>query len=161
MSRTPSQQCGHTTPPDRPHIDPVSRSHHPGQQIPLAYHQPYPLYEPRHFVPPDLGYERPALTTPPNPHRLPALGHLPERNADPRYMLSSDHGFMNRQPLPQTLPLRMQHHQQQQHHHHHGPPVADLRGYRGPTSYDERSSPMLSHGGDNVRHQLRTYDVES
>ncbi|OKO91603.1 hypothetical protein PENSUB_13010 [Penicillium subrubescens] len=74
-------------------------------------------------------------------------------------MLSSDHGFMNHQTLPQALPLRIQqpHHQ----HHHHGPAVADPRGYPGPTSYEERSSPMLSHGGNNVRHRLRTYDVES
>jgi hypothetical protein len=63
---------------------------------------------------------------------------------------------MTRQTLPQALPLRIQ-----QHHHHHGPAVADPRGYPGPTSYEERSSPMLSHGGDNVRHRLRTYDVES
>lgn len=66
---------------------------------------------------------------------------------------------MNRQPLPQALPLRIQHHQEQRRHH--GPPVADARGYPGPTSYDERSSSMLSHGGETVRPRLRTYDVES
>ncbi|KAF3394072.1 hypothetical protein F1880_005456 [Penicillium rolfsii] len=167
MSRTPSQQCGHTTPPDKPHIECVSRAHHPGQQIPLTYHPLYPQYDPRHLVPPDLGYERP-LTTPPGPHQRPSsLGHVSERTADSRYILSSDHGFITHQPLPQALPVRIQpyhqHHQQYHyhHHHHHGPAAADPRGYPGPTSYEERLSPMLSHGGENVRHRLRTNDVES
>ncbi|KAJ5169004.1 uncharacterized protein N7482_004598 [Penicillium canariense] len=157
MSRTPSQQCGHTTPPDRPYvnINSVSRPHHP-DPMPVAYHQPYPRHEPRHFLPPELHYERPTLTTPPGPPRLPSLGQLPESSVDPRYMVSSDHGYMNRPLMPQALPLRM---------HHHSPTVGDPRGYPGPgpspASYGELSSPMLSHGGDYARHRVRTHDLES
>lgn len=161
MSRTPSQQCGHTTPPDRHRIDSVSRAHHPREQIPLDHHQPYPQYEPRHIVPPDLDYERPALATPPGPRRLPSLEHLPERNADPRYTLSSDPAFMNRQSLAHVLPLRTHQHQHHHHHQHHGPTVANPRGHFGPISYEERPSPLSSYGGDSLRHPLKTRDVES
>ncbi|KAJ5584181.1 uncharacterized protein N7459_003981 [Penicillium hispanicum] len=147
MSRTPSQQCGQPT-RDRPYIDPVPRSHHPGH-IPIPYYQPYPQHEPRPFLPPDVVYERPAFSTPPAT-RLPSLGHLSERSLDPRYMLSSENAYPSRPSIPQALPLRM---------HHHGPVSTEPRAY--PAPYEERSSPMMGHGRDYASHHVQTFDLES
>lgn len=111
-------------------------------------YQPYPHHEPRHFHPPDAGYERPVLSPSEGP-RLPPLGRM-TGNPDPRYMLSADSSYMNRSPLPQTLPLRM---------HHPVPMVVNSRDYNAP--YLGGSSPMLDHGHDHPSHRLRTYDQES
>ncbi|KAJ5917099.1 hypothetical protein N7504_001114 [Penicillium tannophilum] len=83
-------------------------------------YQPYPHHEPRHLHPPDAGYERPV------------------------------HSYMNRSPLPQTLPLRM---------HHPVPMAVNSRDYNAP--YLGGSSPMLDHGHEYPSHRLRTYDQES
>lgn len=146
MSRARSQQCGHST-SDRPYLDPPSRSHQPGQ-MPMTYHQPYTRHEPRHFFPQDMGYGPPAFTGAPGP-RLPALQHPLERSADPRYTLSSDNTYTSRHASPHTLPLRM---------HHHGPVAADPRGYHD--RYEERSSPMLSHGREYTSHRMQTFDLD-
>lgn len=115
----------------------------------MAY-EPYQRHEPRHFVPPEVGYySRPMMATPPLPPRLPPIGRLPETAMDPRYMLSSENGYMARQMVPQTLPLRM---------HHHGPPM-ESRSY--PAVYEERSHSMLSQSREPDAYRTRTYDQES
>lgn len=146
MSRTPSQQCGHST-PDRPGIEYRPYHHHP-DTIPMTY-QPYPYHEPRHVRPPEPGFARPDLSTAPGP-RLPPLGRIMETNPDPRYRVYSDNSYANQQSHTQTLPLRM---------HHQSPVIADPRGDY--THYEARSSPMLSHDGELPSHRLRTYDLES
>jgi hypothetical protein len=111
-------------------------------------YQPYPHHEPRHFRPPDVGYERPVLS-PLEAPRLPPLGRM-TRTPDPSYMLSADSNYLNRSPLPQTLPLRM---------HHPVPTVVHSHDYNAP--YLEGSNPMIDHGHEYPSHRLRTYDQES
>ncbi|KAJ5272782.1 hypothetical protein N7478_007907 [Penicillium angulare] len=117
--------------------------------MPMVY-QPYLYHEPRHVPPQEPpGYARPELSTLPGP-RLPPLGQIMDSSLDPRYRAYSDNSYVNYQPLPQTLPLRM---------HHQGPIITDPRGDY--TQYEERSSPILSHDGELPSHRLRTYDLES
>lgn len=144
MSRTPSQQCGHPT-PDRP-LDPRA---YPLDPMPVSY-QSYPYHDPRHFRPPEMGYARPELSAPPGPPRLPPLGPRADANPDPRYMVAGENSYINRQSFLHTLPLRM---------HYQVPAAPDLRTSHGP--YEERSSPMISHGRDFPSHRLRTFDLES
>lgn len=145
MSRTPSSQCGHST-PDSAYIEPDSQHHR--TQVSMTYH-PYPRHEPRHFLPPDIGYSRPVPSTQPGP-RLPSIGHFPERNVDPSHMPTSDNGYKHHSSIPHTLPLRM---------HHYDFADIDPRG-DPPAPYAGRSNPMLSHGRE-YSHRVRTHDLES
>ncbi|KAJ5105221.1 hypothetical protein NUU61_002568 [Penicillium alfredii] len=130
MSRPPSQQWGHPT-PDRPYLDPASRSH-PSGPMPMPY-QPYPPHEPRHFG--QLAFDRPVLASPPGP-RLPAPGQFADPGADPRYLLASDNAYMARPAMPpQSLPLRS---------HHRGGAPADPRTYSG--QLDDGWSSLFGHG---------------